>query len=733
MKAPQRFVFTSFLLAVAITMLTGLVGFAPTSVLAATLMNHKDLKAGQGLTSLGGCTGISATRLELYCNGDGVYHTNAGFATVPGQYRIDLNGSSNGSNAASADIYIDSSSGSGGTKIGTLTWNSATASTQSVTFNVPSGSSHEVKITISSDNGSSDTYLYWYELQYVGPMPTQQPAPVPPSTGSYSSGVYRNLFKERGYTDAAISQKLNDAWASLFASTDDTKRVYYTFDSDEAYIKDIGNGDIRSEGMSYGMMIAVQMNKKAEFDKLWNFAYTRMMHKTGAREGYFCWQANTSGTCIDNNSASDGEEYFAMALYFASGRWGNGTGIYNYRAQADELVREMLHQEDDNGGVVDSTYNIINKTHHQVVFVPFASAASFTDPSYHLPAFYKLFALWGPSADAAEWNTVAATSRAFWNQTLNSTTGLGPDYAEFNGAPNNTGGHGDFRFDAWRIASNMGVDYAWWAAEPSEKTNCDKLQAFLQSKGISTYANQWTLSGTALSSDHSTGMVAMTAACSLAATNSRAWLFVDELWNAPIPTGQWRYYDGMLYFLGMLQVSGNYRIYAPGGAPSPTNTPVGPTPTRTNTPAGPAPTATNTPVPPTATPTSAGGGGGNPYNLTQAEAWNSQSGVSNIAGDGGTVVKFNSTSSYIAFTNVNFGANGAGSITFRAKDAGYGANIQVRVGSPTGSVLCTVYPSGGGVWATSSNTCYPKPTGTQTLYITVTSANVEINWFQFAP
>jgi oligosaccharide reducing-end xylanase len=31
--------------------------------------------------------------------------------------------------------------------------------------------------------------------------------------------------------------------------------------------------------------------------------------------------------------------------------------------------------------------------------------------------------------------------------------------------------------------------------------------------------------------------------------------------------GKWRYYDGMLYLLGMLQVSGNFRVYHPAGGP----------------------------------------------------------------------------------------------------------------------------------------------------------------------
>ena len=55
----------------------------------------------------------------------------------------------------------------------------------------------------------------------------------------------------------------------------------------------------------------------------------------------------------------------------------------------------------------------------------------------------------------------------------------------------------------------------------------------------------------------------MNAVASLAATQPRARQFVEELWNAPIPTGQSRYYDGMLYLLALLHCGGEFRIWAP--------------------------------------------------------------------------------------------------------------------------------------------------------------------------
>ena len=125
---------------------------------------------------------------------------------------------------------------------------------------------------------------------------------VPPA---FESGVYRNLFAERGRSEQQIVAKIDAAWQSLFASTDDTRRVYYSAGENEhgplAYVKDIGNGDIRSEGMSYGMMIALQLDKQTEFDAIWNWAKTYMQHQEGDRQGYFSWQNREDGSRIDPN------------------------------------------------------------------------------------------------------------------------------------------------------------------------------------------------------------------------------------------------------------------------------------------------------------------------------------------------------------------------------------------------------------------------------------------------
>lgn len=402
---------------------------------------------------------------------------------------------------------------------------------------------------------SFSTVLFW---QALGADQSSKPA------GAYASGMYQNLFAELlGKSQSDIQAKLDNAWQQLFYGNDATQRVYYPVEPDMAYIKDIGNGDVRSEGMSYGMMIAVQLDKKAEFDRLWTWATTYMQHKHGPRKNFLAWQLNADGTFMDPNSAPDGEEWFVMALLFAAARWGNGTGIYHYQVEAQRILDAMLHKNTDpeNDGSITSMFN---PTHKQVVFVPISDVASFTDPSYHLPHYYELWAQWADS-DQEFWRAAAVASREFLKTAAHPSTGLTPDYAQFDGAPIDpwNGGHADFRFDAWRVAMNVAVDYAWFAADDWAVMQSNRLLDFFSAQGVRTYGNQYALDGKRLSHDRSTGLIAMNAVAALAATTPNRIDFVQALWDANIPSGHWRYYDGMLYMLALLHVSGNFTIYEP--------------------------------------------------------------------------------------------------------------------------------------------------------------------------
>ena len=401
--------------------------------------------------------------------------------------------------------------------------------------------------------------------------------------GAAITGRYRNLFVEAGHTEAQVNQRIESAFQQLFHGDSATQTVYYVTGANAngpyAYVSDIANHDVRTEGMSYAMMIAVQLNHKAEFDALWNWSKTFMYHDIPSHPsyGYFSWSLKTDGTPNSEGPAPDGEEYYTMALYFASARWGDGRGIYDYHAQADRLLSDMKNRGIITGpdfrGRSGSTGAMFNPEHVMVRFVPNIGRGDNTDPSYHLPAFYELWARWGPVSDRPFWKAATRVSRDFFEKTTNPQTGLAPDYANFDGTPTNgfNGRKSFFQADAWRTAGNWSVDWAWWAADPREPARSDRIQAFFESKGIDHYGSKWSLDGTTMTdSVHAGALVANNAIASLAASDpARARKFTEAFWNTPVPSGLYRYYDGMWYLMGLLHVSGHFRVWTPGWAAKP--------------------------------------------------------------------------------------------------------------------------------------------------------------------
>ena len=416
--------------------------------------------------------------------------------------------------------------------------------------------------------GINDQQIHYYMDKVTVKYPFNTAPPVLPAQGAYYTDEYRNLFLEAGYSEAQVNQRLAELWRTYFEGDEDNERLYYEAGDDMAYILDVNNNDVRSEGMSYGMMLCVQLDKQEQFNKLWKWAKTNMQHKSGdPREGYFAWQLNRDGSIKDGNTASDGEEYFIMALMFASNRWGNGGGIYNYEAEADYIIKNCFNKPME--GYPYSGYtNLFNMDEKQITFVPYASAAKFTDPSYHLPAFYKLWAMWAKEHNQ-DFEDFAAKSREMFPKFAHGTTGLMPDYAEYNGSPHTgDGDHAGFLYDAWRCIMNMAVDFSWFQPGDVDYTALVNRQHNFFATingGVPNYYSVYELDGRQKNgnTDHSPGLVACNATGALASNQMVAWEFIDDFMATAIPTGRFRYYDGLLYYLNFLHVSGNFKIWKP--------------------------------------------------------------------------------------------------------------------------------------------------------------------------
>ena len=400
--------------------------------------------------------------------------------------------------------------------------------------------------------------------------------------GANATGEYRNLFAEDGHSKSEIQAKIKAAYKQLFHGDAQTEAIAFSAGKNAngplMYVTDWANHDVRTEGMSYGMMITVQLNKKKEFNAIWNWAKTYMYITDPKAPSYqfFAWSCKTDGTHNSEGAAPDGESYFAMALLFASNRWGDGKGIYDYRAEAEKLLTAMVHRPVISAPGKQGQHTVgpmMNPDPPMILFVPEVSPEPFTDPSYHLPAFYELWAKWGPEADRAFWARTAEVSREFFVKTTHPQTGLAPSYANFDGTPhiNRFPQSGQFGYDAWRTASNWAVDWSWWHKAPSEQELSDRIQKFFAEQGIDKYGPVYSLDGKDMGAtpgltheDHPAGLVGTNAVAGLAATDrERAKQFTEALWNTPIPSGQNRYYDGLLYLMSLMHLSGEFRIIAP--------------------------------------------------------------------------------------------------------------------------------------------------------------------------
>lgn len=416
----------------------------------------------------------------------------------------------------------------------------------------------------------------------AGNAPAGQDAPAAAEAahaqGAVATGRYPDLFAEAGYSAEQIQAKVEGAFQQLFHGNPDNQAVYYPSGSNEhgpmAYIFDVNSNDVRSEGMSYGMMIAVQLDRKAEFDAIWNWSMTHMYHQDPAHpaRGYFAWSVRTDGTAIDEMPAPDGEEYFITALYFASERWGDGEGIYDYKAHADRILSDVLHREQITGATVSSrkatATNLFDHEAKMVRFTPDLPNAAHTDASYHLPSFYEIWARVGPEADRGFWREAAQVSRDYFARATHPQTGLTPDYGNFDGTPWSAPWRpesSDFRYDAWRTAMNWSMDWSWWRADPRQVELSNRIQAFFHSQGMDDYVSLYTLDGKPLGGGQTTGLVSMNAVASLAADHPRRLEFVRALWEQPVPEGHHRYYDGMLYMMALLHCSGRYKAWLPEG------------------------------------------------------------------------------------------------------------------------------------------------------------------------
>jgi len=364
---------------------------------------------------------------------------------------------------------------------------------------------------------------------------------------------YPNQFARIGITDEAVQARVRACFDTIFR--DPVDGFWHDVDADSGCLEDTGNHDARTESISYGMMMTVQMNEKELFDKLWIFARRYMYMSEGRMAGYFAWSVQLNGKHNAEGPAPDGEEYFAMALLMAEARWGNGEGIMDYGAEARAILRHMIHQEELTGGAP-----MMHPENKQILFVP---GSPFSDPSYHLPHFYELFARKCDPEDSTFWREAAAVSRRYIAESAHPVTGMNAEYAEFDGTPRLMFDKPyAYYSDAYRVAENIALDHLWFGRHDQMSAVVTRLQDFFaplkQEEFLSYHLDGRAFDEPAM---HPVAITAVLGAASIASDSAHAEAWLTRFWNEPMRKGPRRYYDNCLYFFCLLMLAGEYRMW----------------------------------------------------------------------------------------------------------------------------------------------------------------------------
>lgn len=210
-----------------------------------------------------------------------------------------------------------------------------------------------------------------------------------------------------------------------------------------------------SEGIGYGMLLAVYMNDsgdRAVFDDLFQY-YKDHLNSNGLMK--YKLLSDGTPTSDGTGDASDADEDVAAALIFANKKWGD-TGRWNYTTEAKRIIGQIKYWDVENNYTFNPGSPFSQKRPN-----PSPAIIQF-NPSYFSPAWYRLFGDF--TNDQTFWNNVISKGYQILYTARNANTGLVPHSCDDSGGiyGGYTYDYTDYQYDAVRTPFRTNLDYAWF-------------------------------------------------------------------------------------------------------------------------------------------------------------------------------------------------------------------------------------------------------------------------------
>jgi endo-1,4-beta-D-glucanase Y len=334
-------------------------------------------------------------------------------------------------------------------------------------------------------------------------------------------------------------------------------------------IRPENGNDTVSEGIAYGMLIAVNMNDQTLFDSLYSY-----WHGNVAAGNLMTWCIPAgSGSCnaSGGGSATDADEDAAFALLQADKAWGS-TGSNNYKSLAMGMISDIWTNDIDSGGT-----NLPKGGSHYTS-PSGTSGLGITNPSYFAPAYYTAFKAAGDSHDWAAVNSAVYTALG----KLAGSNGLVPAWCGSScTVPATNGGANDmiYQYDSHRVPMRIGLDYCFNGTADAKTyvgktTTFFATNAFAGKDGIGRIYDIYNLNGSQLTgTPNNSASILGTAAVGAMADGSQQTFLNDAyqgvfdlvtrstLSTLPTSTPQttpYSYYNATVGMLTLLMMTGNF-------------------------------------------------------------------------------------------------------------------------------------------------------------------------------